>query len=178
MGTLLIVLLILGTIGIIIFSWWFSIKDKRYHGIYRFFAFECLFILVLLNWHTWFKDAFSIHQIFSWIFLIASMIPAFYGFYLLKKMGKPEGKLENTSQLVVSGIYRYIRHPLYGSLVLLGIGIYLKGPLDIMNIVLCIVNTIALFATAKVEEKEMIQRFGSEYKEYMKITKMFIPFVL
>jgi protein-S-isoprenylcysteine O-methyltransferase Ste14 len=178
MSLIFIVLVTVGTIGIVLFSWWFSIKDKRYHGIYRFFAFECIFILFLVNGRYWFKDTFSLHQILSWIFLITSVIIATLGFYLLKKAGKPEGKFENTSQLVVSGIYKYIRHPLYGSLVLLGIGIYLKQPTYIVNIILLIINSIALFFTSKVEESEMTARFGNKYIDYMKVTKMFIPYLL
>ena len=49
------------------------------------------------------------------------------------------------------------------------------GPLQI---ILGIVNTIAIILTAIVEEKEMITRFGDAYREYMKETKMFIPFVI
>jgi protein-S-isoprenylcysteine O-methyltransferase Ste14 len=32
-----------------------------------------------------------------------------------------------------------------------------------------------IFVTAKVEEKENIQTFGTEYLEYMKTSKMFFP---
>ena len=31
---------------------------------------------------------------------------------------------------------------------------------------------------AKREEKDMLNEFGDEYKEYMKTTKMFIPFIV
>ncbi|MBI5008326.1 MAG: isoprenylcysteine carboxylmethyltransferase family protein, partial [Bacteroidia bacterium] len=93
---------------------------------------------------------------------------------LLKGVGKPDSNFENTSVLVKSGIYGYIRHPLYLSIFLLGTGIMLKdaGPLQI---ILGIINTIAIILTALVEEKEMITKFGDEYREYMKETKMFIP---
>jgi protein-S-isoprenylcysteine O-methyltransferase Ste14 len=32
-------------------------------------------------------------------------------------------------------------------------------------------------AAAKVEERENLRKFGADYAEYMKSTKMFIPFV-
>ena len=40
------------------------------------------------------------------------------------------------------------------------------------------INLIAVYITARVEEKEMITKFGDEYKSYMNRTTMFIPFIL
>jgi protein-S-isoprenylcysteine O-methyltransferase Ste14 len=37
--------------------------------------------------------------------------------------------------------------------------------------------TLFLLATAKVEESENVRYFGTAYAEYMKRTKMFIPFL-
>jgi protein-S-isoprenylcysteine O-methyltransferase Ste14 len=45
-------------------------------------------------------------------------------------------------------------------------------------IVLGAINLIAVWLTALTEEKEMVNKFGEPYKEYMKETKMFIPFIL
>src|SRR5664279_1894449 len=120
--------LIAGTVLIIVFSWFLSIKYKRYHGIARFFAFESVFILVLLNIRVWFVNPFSPLQIISWIMLLLSIYVVSTGYLLLKKKGKPDSNFENTSLLVKSGIYKYIRHPLYLSVFLLGSGIMLKNP--------------------------------------------------
>jgi protein-S-isoprenylcysteine O-methyltransferase Ste14 len=170
-------ILIIGSIIIIILSWFFSISEKRYHGIARFFSFESIFILVLLNIKIWFRDPFSIHQIISWIFLFTSIYPAIAGYMLLKRKGISEKSFENTTALVESGVYRYIRHPLYCSLFLLGTGVMFKDP-GYVQIILGLVNFLAVFFTAKIEEKEMIGRFGELYSGYMKRTKMFIPYVL
>lgn len=110
--------LIIGTILIIIFSWFLSIKHKRYHGIPRFFAFESIFIITLLNYKVWFSDPLSIHQVISWILLILSLYPVSVGFYLLKRKGNPDVNFENTSKIVKSGIYGYIRHSFYCLIVL------------------------------------------------------------
>ena len=172
-----IYVLIAGTVIIILFSWFLSIKHKRYHGISRFFAFESVFILFLLNYRIWFEDPFSPLHVVSWMLLIFSIYPVTAGFILLKMEGKPDNNFENTSALVKSGVYGYIRHPLYLSLVLLGTGIMLKYP-GTIQLILGAINMIALFLTALTEEKEMIARFGDEYRQYMKETKMFIPFVI
>jgi protein-S-isoprenylcysteine O-methyltransferase Ste14 len=166
-----------GTLFIILFSWFLSIKYKRYHGIARFFAFESVFIMVMLNNKVWFESPFSTAQIFSWIFLILSAWIVISGYLTLKRKGKPEINFENTSVLVKSGLYRCIRHPLYLSIFLFGTGVLLKQPGKV-QLILGIVNLIAIFVTARIEEYEMISRFGDDYRNYMKETKMFIPFVL
>ncbi len=169
--------LLIGTVIIILFSWSFSIKHKRYHGIPRFFAFESIYLLVLLNINVWFHDPFSLNQIISWILLILSAYFALAGFFLLKRKGKSSQSFENTTVLVKSGVYSLIRHPLYFSLFLLGTGILMKDPTP-FGLALGGINLVAVWLTSLTEEKEMIDRFGEPYKEYMKETKMFIPFIL
>ncbi len=171
------VILTAGTILIILFSWFLSLRYSRYHGIPRFFAFESIFMLLLLNIRLWFRDPFSPLQIVSWLLLIFSIYPAVAGYILLKRQGRPGRNFENTSRIVRSGLYRYIRHPLYLSLFIFGTGVMLKDPGKV-QIILGVVNAVALCITAKIEEREMIRKFGEEYIDYMKETKMFIPFVL
>ena len=169
--------LLSGTVLIILLSWFLSIKYKRYHGIARFFAFESIFILVLLNLRVWFVKPFSLLQIASWILLFLSIYVVITGYLLLKRKGKPDANFENTSLLVKSGIYKYIRHPLYLSVFLLGTGVMLKNPAT-AQLVLGAVNLIAVYITARIEENEMIAKFGDDYRIYMTETKMFIPFIL
>jgi len=176
MNIIEIIVFVLGTICLIYISWNFSIKEKRYHGIPRFFAFESIFLLVLLNYLDWFKDSFSLIQIISWILLISSAIIAFLGFYLLNKRGKPERQIEDTTNLIKTGIYKYIRHPIYSSVIPGVIGILLKD-IGYTQIILTVTIYVFLVFTAKVEEKELIKKFGSEYENYIKKTKMFIPFI-
>ena len=166
-----------GTVFIILFSWFLSIKYKRYHGIARFFAFESVFILVMLNYKVWYVNPFSPYQLISWILLILSLYVVLTGYLLLKRKGKPDSNFENTSQLVKSGIYGYIRHPLYLSVFLLGTGVMMKNP-GSAQLILGVINLIAVYITALIEENEMISKFGGDYRGYMKETKMFIPFVL
>jgi protein-S-isoprenylcysteine O-methyltransferase Ste14 len=172
-----IIALATGTLLIILFSWFFSIKHKRYHGIPRFFAFESIYLLVLMNMKVWFQDPFSLHQIISWILLILSAYFGITGFLLLKRKGNPAGNIENTSVLVKSGIYSLIRHPLYFSLFLLGTGVMMKDP-DLRALISGIVNLVAIYFTSLTEEKEMVEKFGEPYKDYMKGTKMFIPYLV
>jgi protein-S-isoprenylcysteine O-methyltransferase Ste14 len=130
-----------------------------------------------MNYKVWFIDPFSFLHIISWILLILSAYVVIAGYLILSRKGKHDGNFENTSLLVKSGIYQYIRHPLYLSLFLLGTGVMLKMP-DKVQIGLGIINFVAVYITARIEEKEMIASFGDDYKVYMTETKMFIPFIV
>lgn len=144
------------------------------HGFYRFFAFEAVYLLILLNLDYWFVDPLAPAQLVSWVLLLASIALAVHGFQLLRIIGKPEGSFENTQQLVTTGAYRYIRHPLYTSLLLLALGAFLKY-VSLPGAVLVLITLGFLIATGKVEEAENIRRFGATYTDYMKKTRMFMP---
>lgn len=164
--------------GLILYVSWDSLKNPRAHGFYRFFAFEGILVLFLLNVPYWFRDPFSPVQIFSWIFLFISLFLLILGVYLLKKIGRPpKGEIENTTVLVTLGAYRYIRHPLYSSLLFLSWGIFCKRPFW-PGAALVIVIFALLCATSRVEEVENIQKFGDVYTEYMNESRMFIPWIL
>ena len=66
---------------------------------------------------------------------------------------------------------------MYSSLLFLSLGTFLKN-ISIFSIILIIFSILFLIITAKIEEKENINFFGFSYSEYMKETKMFIPFIL
>jgi protein-S-isoprenylcysteine O-methyltransferase Ste14 len=171
-----ILIFILGTVLFLLFTWQFSIKAKRPHGIPRFFAFESILLLVLFSIHVWVDDPFGWNQIVSWLLLFISIPLVVQGVLLLRFVGKPQGDFENTTTLVEIGLYKYIRHPLYSSLLFLGTGVYFKH-ITVETTILVLINIIALIATAKREEKEMFEKFGEEYDHYMKKTKMFVPFI-
>ncbi len=170
-----LIVFIVVSVPIVLFSRPF-LRDRTKHGFYRFFAFECLVVLFLLNVDVWFVDPFAVPQIISWILLVSSGILAVHGFLLLRRIGKPSGDFENTTQLVVVGAYKYIRHPLYASLFYLGWGIYFKH-ISLEGGALALAISFLLIGTAKTEERENAAKFGPVYEEYMKSTKMFAPFL-
>jgi len=170
-----LILFLILSIPITVYSWPF-LRRPRSHGFYRFFTFESILALVLMNAPTWLSDPYTPLQMLSWLLLILSAILAAHGFWLLHSLGRPTTGIETTTQLVRQGAYRYIRHPLYASLLFLAWGAFLKG-ISPWSTVLALVATIALYATAKVEERENLDKFGESYATYMQETRMFIPFI-
>ncbi len=179
-----IILFILGTIGFLRFSWR-ALHNPGSHGFYRFFVFETILLLVLLNHPHWFKNPFSPLHLVSWFFLLVSIFFIIQSLLMLrlkgghaKREGMPENlTFENTAHVVEAGLYRSIRHPMYSSLLFLSWGAFLKN-ISPLSICLVLVVSGFLIATAKVEERENIQFFGKEYEKYMQRTKMFIPWLL
>lgn len=135
---------------------WKSLHNPRYHGFFRFFIFEFLLILILLNTDKWFYNPFSSIQIISWILLLSSLLLAIHGFYLIRTAGKPKNGFDNTTSMVIRGAYMYIRHPLYTTLILGGGGVFLKDPSILGGILFLLVCT-ATYMTAKTEEAENLK---------------------
>jgi protein-S-isoprenylcysteine O-methyltransferase Ste14 len=165
---------------------WKSLHKPRSHGFYRFFAWEATLALFVMNVGAWFYDPFSWHQIIAWILLFLSLIPLGLGIHALRSRGKPAGQregdpsllaFEKTTTLVTTGIYHYIRHPLYSSLLLLTWGIFFKSP-SFIGIILAVTASFLLIATARADERECRQFFGPPYQDYLRKTKIFIPYLL
>ncbi len=164
---------------------WRSLRDFRAHGFYRFFAFELLLALILLNVPMWFHQPLSARQLVSWFLGAASIGLAMEGFRLLRLIGRPAPTaavstnlpFENTTTLVTVGAYRFIRHPLYASLLAFVWCAYLKNPLAIAGIVLALSASGFLIATSVAEERENVASFGAAYAAYMKRTRRFVPFL-
>lgn len=162
-----------------------SLVRPRSHGFYRFFAWEAILGLLLLNVNHWFEDPFSLAQLVSWVLLIVSAFLVVHVMHLLQTVGKPDPQrgdgpligLEKTTRLVTVGAYRYIRHPAYASLLYLAWGAYFKNT-GWRSGLLVLAATVFLVITAKAEEAENVRFFGAEYVEYVRKTKMFVPFVL
>ena len=177
-----LILFIAATAALVFISWR-TILNYRSHGFFRFLAWEAITALILWNLPYWFMQPLSPTQIISWIFLIGSLLVLWQGVSQLsrvKRSGRRQERelydFERTSELVTTGIYRHIRHPLYASLLYLAIGAFLKD-ISWISFMLMIMAGIALYATALADEKECIRFFGDPYKDYMEGTKRFIPYI-
>lgn len=164
---------------------WRTLFNFKTHGFYRFFSWECILWLLVSNITFWFKNPFSINQVFSWIFLFYSVYPVMAGTLLLKKARKADQireekelyQFEKTSELIDTGIYKLIRHPLYSSLLFLTWGIFLKNMTGLL-LIISLLSSVFLYFTARFDEKECIAYFGEKYCDYMKRTKRFIPYII
>jgi len=91
-----------------------------------------------------------------------------------RSWGMPMTQHENP-ELVMSGPYRFVRHPIYTGLSAMMIGTALVHPLAALPCLGMVAYTVY---SARHEERDMEQRFPGAYAEYKKRSKMLVPFLL
>jgi len=84
--------------------------------------------------------------------------------------------IKKDAKLVTKGAYRYIRHPMYFSVLLMMLAVILVS-FDFVNLGLYCTLIVVLYLKAQKEEK-LWMKSSSAYGHYKEKTKMFIPFVL
>jgi methanethiol S-methyltransferase len=94
---------------------------------------------------------------------------SFIGF---EQLADPQNK-NRPHQLSTSGLYRWIRHPLYTlSFIFIWLTPVMTWNILAFNIGVTLYTTIG---AAVFEERKLLQEFGEEYHEYQKRTPMLIP---
>jgi protein-S-isoprenylcysteine O-methyltransferase Ste14 len=79
-------------------------------------------------------------------------------------------------ELVTSGPYRLVRHPIYSGLALALLGTALAT--DLTGLIMVGILGGFFYYSATVEEKNLTATFPTAYPAYRTVTKMLIPFVL
>ncbi len=94
--------------------------------------------------------------------------------YLGRNWGMPQA-IKESPELVTSGPYSYVRHPIYTGVILAMIGTGLVTSL--VWLALVIFYSIYFIHSAYQEEKTMLKVFPETYPPYKARTKMLIPFI-
>ncbi len=85
-------------------------------------------------------------------------------------------QIKKNHSLITSGIYQYVRHPIY-----LGMGINFLGVEILVQsclIFLTPLGVLMIFYWAKREEALLTKHFKESYLKYKRKTKMFLPFII
>jgi protein-S-isoprenylcysteine O-methyltransferase Ste14 len=157
-------------------------KQKNYRGVHMSPKFKgWLFMLVqvillgalvlipraddwiLPSWLGWASGALIVLGIFVALFaamgLGGSLTPNPYPKY--------------GAQLITSGAYKYVRHPIYSGLLLITAGAVL-GAGNFLRLLLGLVIVVFFIVKASWEEKYLTQAYGG-YEDYRSTTPMFFP---
>ncbi|MFW9993478.1 MAG: methyltransferase family protein [Candidatus Odinarchaeota archaeon] len=95
----------------------------------------------------------------------------------LGKFGTPTVITSEQHELITRRTYRYVRHPIYFGTMLFMIGYPLAFCSFVSTAIMTIFITGFHAMRMKVEEEQLIHLFGDEYRDYMKRTKRYIPFL-
>jgi protein-S-isoprenylcysteine O-methyltransferase Ste14 len=102
-----------------------------------------------------------------------------FAFWARMHLGRNWGmpmSLREDHELVTSGPYSYVRHPIYTGILLTTIGTTLA--LGLFGLLFFAVAFVYFLVSARTEEKMMLAQFPDTYPAYRRRTKMLIPFVL
>lgn len=85
--------------------------------------------------------------------------------------------LRESHTLVTSGVYAYVRHPMYTGFWLMGLGQALLLPNWVAGPAGLVGFGLLFFGRVKREEEMMISGFGEEYRAYMQRTARVVPWL-
>lgn len=126
----------------------------------------------------WFPNYMpSFVQIIGGVFMLGSLPVLFWVHHSLGTYFSARLELQEDHQIIQTGPYQWIRHPMYtvGFLYLIGAGL-LTG-----NWIILLIPTLSfallVFSRVSDEENMLVEHFGSDYQDYMQKTGRFLPFL-
>jgi protein-S-isoprenylcysteine O-methyltransferase Ste14 len=94
--------------------------------------------------------------------------------YVLDKSWSVTLKLQTDHRLVTSGPYRRIRHPMYTVFIMYELSWVLVSA-NLLFLVYYVLSVLLIAVRIPREERMMLEKFGEEYRVYMKRTGRLLP---
>ena len=85
-------------------------------------------------------------------------------------------KMKENAALITTGIYAYVRHPMYLSVILVMLGVLVDSP-TFIEIFFMLLLVLVLLLKAKKEEAIWLQE-SEAYTAYKRRSKLILPFIL
>ncbi|MFN3491961.1 MAG: methyltransferase [Anaerolineales bacterium] len=126
-------------------------------------------------WMAWSK--IGLPESIRWLGVGVGIIGVLGVYWLFSSIGSgisPTSGTRKEHKLVTNGIYKYIRHPLYT----FGSSLFISFGMMADNWFIALLGMLAFIGMAirtPKEEANLIEKFGDEYREYMKRTGRFLP---
>jgi protein-S-isoprenylcysteine O-methyltransferase Ste14 len=79
---------------------------------------------------------------------------------------------ENRGDLVIHGLYRFVRHPLYTFSLLI---LWLSPSMTINSFLVYTALTVYVLIGIVFEERKLMREFGQKYADYKSMTPMLLP---
>ena len=123
-----------------------------------------------LKWTTFLSDSVP-----TWIRTLAGcVLLAVAGFLAISSMKTVFAEVRDPPAVIRSGLFAYVRHPMYFSEVLLYAGLFALS-LSLASAAVGLSAAIFLFYLCRHEELLLIDRFGDDYRGYMREVPMWLP---
>ena len=109
--------------------------------------------------------------------MLAGVAFRWYSIRVLGKYFTRQVAIQPGQTVVENGPYHWIRHPSYSGalLTIFGLGLVFGNWLSLIGVIA--IAFIGYSYRVSVEEKTLVEALGEPYRQYMKRTKRFIPFL-
>jgi protein-S-isoprenylcysteine O-methyltransferase Ste14 len=138
-----------------------------------------VFVAYSLLWQNsfWARPLSGWRVAFSIIFLGLAALLSWTGAHALGRQWRIDAALNKDHELVRSGPYRVVRHPIYTSMLclLLGTG-FLVTPL-LMLVLSVVLFMIGTEIRVRIEDALLASNFGEEFQKYKRSVPSYIPFL-
>ena len=114
--------------------------------------------------------------IFGLILFSIAVAGRYWALNTLGKYHSPQIEIREDQPLITSGPYRYVRHPIYSFTIIEVLGCTLIPNAYFAFILTLFIYTPLLLLRLFLEEKALIQTFGSSYLKYKQTVPCLIPF--
>ncbi len=169
----------------LIYLSWRSLFSPDKHGLYRFVTWESILWIAVQNYQYLLVEQFNLRLMISSLLLVTSALLVVSAFVVMRREGRVSQQredetlfgFEKTTALVTAGIFSYIRHPMYTSLLCLLWGVLLRN-VEAGLLLVALLGTVMCIVAALIEERENLAYFGETYRQYMGNSKRFIPFLI
>jgi methanethiol S-methyltransferase len=110
----------------------------------------------------------------GWVVLVAStfMLNHFEMFGLSQVFGRLFGKQPSDAAFRTPLLYRWVRHPIYLGVLL---AVWATPAMTVGHLLLALVITGYILIGIQLEEDDLIQQFGEQYRRYRRHAAMLIP---
>ncbi|HEV7129836.1 MAG TPA: isoprenylcysteine carboxylmethyltransferase family protein [Ktedonobacterales bacterium] len=88
-----------------------------------------------------------------------------------------EVAVRSTQSVVRSGPYRFVRHPSYTAILIMLLGVAMALTNWASLVAMLAGGLIGLLYRVRVEERALVDALGQPYRDYMRHSKRFIPFI-
>jgi protein-S-isoprenylcysteine O-methyltransferase Ste14 len=109
------------------------------------------------------------------IFVLGLALAVWARVYLGRNWGMPMSQKADP-ELVTTGPYRRVRHPIYSGIILAAVGTAIA--ISPFWLIAAVISAAYFLVSAVIEERTMAGLFPTTYPPYKRATKMLVPFVL
>lgn len=154
-----------------------KVKIKEKESLWAVLVFITLCLFVIIGEFIKNRPATSIYSYIGIAILFIGGLIRIYSRKELDRFFSFEVLIQKDHKLIKTGIYQYVRHPMYlgTSLILTGLALALSSFYGIL--ILIIFGIPVLLYRISAEEGLLIKEFGKEYLDYAEKTKKIIPYI-